>query len=192
MAELQLPRPRHGDPVKTTEELRALAAAVLSEDVQTLSRTTAYLRRSYRVVFVAYVAMLVFGLAAVVGAFVRGVTAETTAQSIAAAALASMTVGIFVAFFVQRPSAALERNAIFMPWVSVVLTTFWTRLLYLDDPAKLDATLGHAAKEASEELSTIAMRYAQIDSRELGVAKEAARTRPTRAARAPSTNSAAS
>lgn len=182
---VQLPRPRHGDPLRTTEELRALAAAVLDEDVRTLGRTTAYLRRSYRVVFVAYVAMLVFGLAAVIAAFVRGLTAASISESVAAAALAGMTVGIFVAFFVQRPSAALERNAIFMPWVSVVLTTFWTRLLYLDDPATLDLKLGRAAKEASEELSTIAMRYAQIDSRELTVAKDAARTRPTRAARAP-------
>ena len=189
---VQLPRPRHGDPLRTTEELRALAAAVLDEDVRTLGRTTAYLRRSYRVVFVAYVAMLVFGLAAVVAALVRGLTAATTAESVAAAALAGMTVGIFVAFFVQRPSAALERNAIFMPWVSVVLTTFWTRLLYLDDPATLDAKLGRAAKEASEELSTIAMRYAQIDSRELAVAKDAARTRPTRAVRAPSSETGAS
>ena len=182
---VQLPRPRHGDPSRTTEELRALAAAVLDEDVRTLGRTTAYLRRSYRVVFVAYVSMLVFGLAAVMAAFVRGLTATSVSESVAAAALAGMTVGIFVAFFVQRPSAALERNAIFMPWVSVVLTTFWTRLLYLDDPATLDQKLGRAAKEASEELSTIAMRYAQIDSRELTVAKDAARTRPTRAARAP-------
>jgi hypothetical protein len=182
---VQLPRPRHGDPQRTTDELRALAAAVLDEDVRTLGRTTAYQRRSYRVVFVAYVAMLVFGLTAVIAAFVRGLTASSTAESVAAAALAGMTVGIFVAFFVQRPSAALERNAIFMPWVSVVLTTFWTRLLYLDDPATFDQKLGRAAKEASEELSTIAMRYAQIDSRELAVAKDAARTRPTRAARAP-------
>ena len=183
---VQLPRPRHGDPLQTTDELRTLAAAVLNEDVRTLARTTAYLRRSYRVVFVAYVAMLVFGLAATAAAFVRGLTASTTAQSVAAAALAGMTVGIFVAFFVQRPSAALERNAIFMPWVSVVLTTFWTRLLYMDDPAKLDQQLGRAAKEASDELSAIALRYAQIDSHELTVAKEAARTRPTRAAQAPS------
>jgi hypothetical protein len=177
---MRLPRPRHGDPLQTTAELRALAAAVLNDDVQTLARTTAYLRRSYRVVFVAYVAMLVFGLAAVVAAFARGLTAATTSQSIAAAALAGMTVGIFVAFFIQRPSAALERNAIFMPWVSIVLTTFWTRLLYMEDPATLDAQLGKAAKEASDELSAIAMRYAMIDSRELSVAKEAARTRPVK------------
>ena len=76
----------------------------------------------------------------------------------------------------QRPSAALERNAIFMPWVSIVLTTFWTRLLYLDDAATLDAKLGHAAKEASDELSAIALRYAVIDGKELTVAKQAART----------------
>jgi hypothetical protein len=176
--EMRLPRPRHGDPVRTTAELRTLAAAVLSEDVQTLARTTAYLRRSYRAVFVGYVAMLVFGLAAVVAAFVKGLTATTLGQAAAAIGLAGLTVGIFTAFFIQRPSAALERNAIFMPWVSIVLTTFWTRMLYLDDPATLDTQLGKAAKEASEELSAIALRYAVIDGKELSVAKEAAHTHP--------------
>ena len=175
---MRLPRPRHGDPKQTTVELRALAAAVLAEDIQTLARTTAYLRRSYRAVFAAYVAMLLFGLAAVAAAFVKGLTASSLGEAVAAIGLAGMTVGIFVAFFIQRPSAALERNAIFMPWVSIVLTTFWTRLLYLDDPATLDAQLGKAAKDASDELSMIAARYASIDQHELAVAKEAARTRP--------------
>jgi hypothetical protein len=176
----RLPRPRHGDPRDTTQELRALAAAVLQEDVETLARSTAYLRRSYRVVFAGYVAMMVFGVAAIVAAFVRGLTAHSLGESITAVGLAGLTVGIFIAFFVQRPSAALERNAIFMPWVSIVLTTFWTRLLYLDDPDTLDAKLGRAAKEASDELSAIAMRYAVIDGRELAVAKEAAHTRPVK------------
>ena len=137
----------------TTQELRTLAAAVLSEDVQTLARTTDYLRRSYRVVFIGYVAMMIFGVGAIVAAFIKGMTASSIGDAVAAVGLAGLTVGIFVAFFVQRPSAALERNAIFMPWVSIVLTTFWTRMLYLDDPATLDAKLGHAAKEASDELN---------------------------------------
>ena len=178
--EMKLPRPRHGDPVETTTQLRELAAAVLHDDVQTLARTTAYLRRSYRVVFVGYVAMLVFGLAAVVAAFVKGLEASSVGEAAAAIGLAGLTVGIFVAFFIQRPSAALERNAIFMPWVSIVLTTFWTRMLYVDDPETLDAKLGKAAKDASDELSAIALRYAVIDGRELSVAKEAARTRPVK------------
>jgi hypothetical protein len=179
--EMRLPRPRHGDPLQTTQELRTLAATILQDDVQTLARTTAYLRRSYRVVFVGYVAMMVFGIAAIAAAFVKGMTASNLGEAVAAVGLAGLTVGVFTAFFVQRPSAALERNAIFMPWVSVVLTTFWTRLLYLDDPETLDAKLGHAAKEASDELSAIAMRYAVIDGKELSVAKEAARTKPVRA-----------
>jgi hypothetical protein len=177
---LRLPRPRHGDPQDTTLELRALAAAVLAEDVQTLARTTKYLRRSYRVVFLGYVAMMVFGVAAIVAAFVKAMAANNIGAAAAAIGLAGLTVGIFIAFFVQRPSAALERNAIFMPWVSIVLTTFWTRMLYLDDPETLDAKLGHAAKEASDELSAIALRYAVIDGKELAVAKEAARTRPVK------------
>src|SRR6476659_3430874 len=177
---MRLPRPRHGDSLETTVQLHELASAVLTEDVRALARTTAYLRRSYRVVFVGYIAMLVFGLAAVVAAFVKGLTAATVGQAVAAIGLAGLTVGVFAAFFVQRPSAALERNAIFMPWVSIVLTTFWTRMLYADDPATLDAKLGKAAKEASDELSAIALRYAVIDGKELAVAKEAARTRPVK------------
>ena len=177
---MRLPRPRHGDPLDTTQELRALAATVLREDVETLARTTDYLRRSYRVVFVGYVAMMVFGVSAIVAAFVKGMTANNLGAAAAAIGLAGLTVGIFIAFFVQRPSAALERNAIFMPWVSIVLTTFWTRMLYLDDPETLDAQLGRAAKEASDELSAIALRYAVIDGKELAVAKEAARTHPVK------------
>jgi hypothetical protein len=177
---MRLPRPRHGDPQQTTAELRELAASILQDDVQTLARTTAYLRRSYRVVFIGYIAMMVFGVAAIAAAFVKGQTAGTMGQAAAAIGLAGLTVGIFIAFFVQRPSAALERNAIFMPWVSIVLTTFWTRLLYLDDPETLDVKLGHAAKEASDELSAIALRYAVIDGKELTVAKEAAHTHPVK------------
>ena len=177
---MRLPRPRHGDPDETTAELRALAASILRDDVQTLARTTAYLRRSYRVVFIGYVAMMVFGVAAITAAFVKGLTAGSMGEAAAAIGLAGLTVGVFVAFFVQRPSAALERNAIFMPWVSIVLTTFWTRLLYLDDPETLDVKLGHAAKEASDELSAIALRYAVIDGKELAVAKEAAHTHPVK------------
>src|SRR5258708_16599316 len=171
-----LPRPRHGDPLETTEELRALAASVLHEDVQTLARTTDYLRRSYRVVFIGYVAMMIFCVGAIVAALVKGLTAATIGEAVASVGLAGLTVGIFVAFFVQRPSAALERNAIFMPWVSIVLTTFWTRLLYLDDPETLDAKLGHAAKEASDALSAIAMRYALIDGTELSLPTKPAHT----------------
>jgi hypothetical protein len=177
---MRLPRPRHGDPLRTTQELRELAAAILEDDVQTLARTTAYLRRSYRIVFVGYVAMMLFGVLAVVAAFVKGLTASSPGEAAAAVGLAGLTVGVFVAFFVQRPSAALERNAIFMPWVSIVLTTFWTRMLYLDDPATLDTKLGHAAREASDELSAIALRYAAIDGKELTVAKQAARTHPVK------------
>ena len=177
---MRLPRPRHGDPVRTTSDFRALAAAVLEDDIQTLARTTAYLRRSYRVVYAGYVAMLIFGLGAVVAAFLKGLQATTVGEAVAAIGLSGLTVGVFAAFFIQRPSAALERNAIFMPWVSIVLTTFWTRLLYLDDPETLDAKLGKAAKDASDELSAIALRYSVIDGRELAVAKEAARTRPVK------------
>ena len=80
---MRLPRPRHGDPVETTAELRELAASILREDVDTLARTTAYLRRSYRVVFLGYVAMMVFGVAAIVAAFVKGMTASSLGEAAA-------------------------------------------------------------------------------------------------------------
>ena len=95
---MRLPRPRHGDPHETTAELLELAASILRDDVQTLARTTAYLRRSYRVVYVGYIAMMVFGVAAIAAAFVKGLTAGTMGQAAAAIGLAGLTVGIFIAF----------------------------------------------------------------------------------------------
>ena len=101
-------------------------------------------------------------IAAIVAAFIKGLTATSVGEAITAVGLAGLTVGIFVAFFVQRPSAALERNAIFMPWVSIVLTTFWTRLLYLDDPATLDQRhlnadkLAHMYRDAIKSSEEIA------------------------------------
>ncbi len=95
---MRLPRPRHGDSQTTTTELRELAASVLRDDVETLARTTAYLRRSYRVVFIGYVAMMVFGVTAIAAAFVKGLTAASLGQAAAAIGLAGLTVGIFVAF----------------------------------------------------------------------------------------------
>jgi len=95
---MRLPRPRHGDPKATTAELRELAASILQEDVQTLARTTAYLRRSYRVVFLGYVAMMVFGVLAIVAAFVKGLSAGSIGEAAAAIGLAGLTVGIFIAF----------------------------------------------------------------------------------------------
>ncbi len=157
---MRLPRPRHGDPIRTTFELRELAAAVLEDDVRTLARTTAYLRRSYRAVFVGYLAMLVFGLGAVIAAFVKGLEASTVGQAVAAIGLAGLTVGIFAAFFVQRPSAALERNAIFMPWVSIVLTTFWTQTSLRRRPgdARRDARQGCEGSLGRVECDRAALR----------------------------------
>ena len=177
---MRLPRPRHGDPIETTHELRALAASILQEDVQTLARTTAYLRRSYRVVFCGYVAMMVFGVAAIVAAFVKGLTAASVGEAAASVGLAGPDGRDLRR--VLRPAAVggarAERDlhAMGVDRPDDVLDA----LLYLDDPATLDAKLGHAAKEASDELSAIAMRYAAIDGKELAVAKEASRTHPVK------------
>src|SRR5690349_25109683 len=114
--QMRLPRPRHGDSFETTAQLRELAAAVLTEDVHALARTTAYLRRSYRVVFIGYIAMLVFGIAAVIAAFVKGMTAASVGQAVAAIGLAGLTVGVFTAFGVQTkyrqllPGRSVARN----------------------------------------------------------------------------------
>src|SRR5256885_16353361 len=111
MATMRLPRPRHGDPLQTTEDLRALAAAILQDDVQTLARTTAYLRRSYRVVFIGYVAMMIFGVAAIVAAFVKGITASSIGEAVSAGGLARLRLGVVVAFFLQRPTAGAGPEA---------------------------------------------------------------------------------
>ena len=157
MATMRLPRPRHGDSLQTTEELRALAAAILRDDVQTLARTTAYLRRSYRVVFIGYVAMMTFGVAAIVAAFVKGMTAANVSQAVVAVGLAGLTVGIFIAFLLIYRSHLIRvtdklRIAVFAATggvalvylASLVLNLVGVQVSYLNEAMAGSGVLGIA------------------------------------------------
>jgi len=50
----------------------------------------------------------------------------------------------------QRPLQALEENLEFITWLGVAFNTYWTRLMYMDDPK----TVGAELKAADDDFRT--------------------------------------
>lgn len=55
-----------------------------------------------------------------------------------------MSVLLFLLLFYMRPLAALERNAVVQSFLTVVVNSYWTRLLYVNSAADIDIHLEDA------------------------------------------------
>ena len=51
---------------------------------------------------------------------------------------------LFLLLFYMRPLAALERNAVVQSFLTVVVNSYWTRLLYVNSAADIDIHLEDA------------------------------------------------
>jgi hypothetical protein len=91
----------------------------------------------YAVTFLVGIALFV--TAAIVG--IRG------GNSVTALAFGGMGVATFVGFFIQRPLQSLEENLQFITVLGVAFNTYWTKLLYMQDPATVKADLSAADAE---------------------------------------------
>jgi hypothetical protein len=55
----------------------------------------------------------------------------------------------------------MERNAVFVPWMLLVLNTYRTRLVYMSDPETIDSQLQDAAKDAAEQFKVMSEALAK-------------------------------
>jgi mannitol-specific phosphotransferase system IIBC component len=77
-----------------------------------------------------------FGLAALAVAAVRGLTADTTAEVITTGIFAGLSATTFVATFLLRPTGSMADAGPRAAWAQAVVTTFWTKLGYMNDADK--------------------------------------------------------
>jgi hypothetical protein len=88
--------------------------------------------------FNSYVRMLWllfgFGLAAFGVAAARGLTADTTSEVITTGIFAGLSATTFVATFILRPTGSMADAGPRAAWAQAVVTTFWTKLGYMNDP----------------------------------------------------------
>jgi hypothetical protein len=148
------------DELNEAEKIAQFASGVLEQNLAQMMDGERYIRRSYKTVYWVYIAMLVFGFLAFGAAVWKGFVADSTGEAAAAAALGGLSVATFISVFFLKPVESLERNAVFVPWLSVIMNTYWTRLMYFEDPKRIDQDLDKAARDAIVMLTSLADRQA--------------------------------
>ena len=80
-------------------------------------------------------------------------------------AVAVTSIVLFALLLYMRPLAALERNSVVQSFLTVVVNSYWTRLLYVKEAADIDEHLEDATAYAVDHLSAL------LDRQLLGASK---------------------
>ncbi len=81
------------------------------------------------------------------------------------AGIAVMAIALFTLLLYMRPLAALERNSVVQSFLTVVVNSYWTRLLYVREAADIDVHLEDATAYTVEHLGGL------LDRQILGASK---------------------
>jgi len=105
----------------------------------------------YRLMF--FVGILGFVLAAALGA---------TLGIEFGALFGGLTVVAFLAFFVSRPLQSLEQNLLLITWLGLIYNTYWTRLMYANDPTNIQEDLEKIITTTITELTQLSEKQAEL------------------------------
>jgi hypothetical protein len=81
------------------------------------------------------------------------------------AAVAAMAIILFALLLYMRPMATLERNSVVQSFLTVVVNSYWTRLLYVKETADIDSHLEDATAYTVDHLGAL------LDRQILGASK---------------------
>lgn len=95
------------------------------------------------------------------------------AQAGVVGGIAVMAVLLFALLMYMRPLAALERNSVVTSFLTVVVNSYWTRLLYADDAKEVDVYLEDATAYTVEHLGSLLDRQILGASRFMGQVRKA-------------------
>jgi len=158
--EAKLPMPRIADQ-STVADLQGFSKDVLLQNMQNVRSSSAYLRRSFLTLYTMYVALFCLGLVTAVVAIVRGFVAQSVPEAVGAVAIAGLSASSFFALFLTQPLESLERNTIYSAWLTAVTNTYWTQLMYLDDPHTVARDLTRTTDELLGSLSLLADHHSK-------------------------------
>jgi hypothetical protein len=121
--------------------------------------------RPYWLTVLFYCALFAVGLGLFVAAAIVGIKGGS---SVVALAFGGLSVATFIGFFLQRPLQSLEENLEFIAWLGVAFNTYWTRLMYIQDPATVDADLKRADDDFRASLEKLIAQHAQLRAKRPG------------------------
>ena len=84
-----------------------------------------------------------------------------------------MSIILFALLLYMRPLAALERNSVVQSFLTVVVNSYWTRLLYVKEAADIDVHLEDATAYTVEHLGALLDRQILGASRYMDLVRRA-------------------
>lgn len=167
-AKLPLPRPWPGDATDAAvpPELRAAWLEHMVEGFKQNERmfqdTLQAFMKPYRLTVWLYAAIFAVGLGLFLVAAVLGLRGG---ESVTALAFAGLGVTSFLAFFLRHPLRALEENLECITWLGVAFNTYWTRLMYMSDPATVQTELRAAEADFQASVEKLIAQHAALRER---------------------------
>ncbi|HLA67162.1 MAG TPA: hypothetical protein VJP05_06755 [Acidimicrobiia bacterium] len=87
------------------------------------------------------------------------------------AGVAVMAIVLFALLMYMRPLATLERNSVVQSFLTVVVNSYWTRLLYVNEVADIDVHLEDATAYTVEHLGALLDRQLLGSSKYMDVVR---------------------
>lgn len=107
-----------------------------------------------------------------IGLFVvAAVVAVRGDSSLAASVFGGLSVATFLGFFLQRPLQSLEENLQFITLLGVAFNTYWTQLMYLQDPRTVIADLKAADEHFRASLEKLIAQQAKLRKKRPGLSE---------------------
>lgn len=135
------PPPRERDTAAPDELEAAWRAHMVNgfrQNERMFQETLQAFMKPYRLTVWLYASLFAVGLGLFLVAAVLGLRGG---EPVAAVAFAGLSVAGFVGFFLRHPLRALEENLECITWLGVAFNTYWSRLMYMRDPATVQEEL---------------------------------------------------
>jgi len=157
------PQENGADPaaIEMNKAINDFSKKALQDNATNLAKSVSFIDSAFSWLRTAYGVMLGVGLLALVATIIKGLTADSGADAGATAVLGGVSVGVLVSSLILKPTDSMERNAVFVPWMLLVLNTYWTRLVYMNDPKTIDSQLQDAANDAAEQFKVMSEALAK-------------------------------
>jgi len=151
------------------EGIEALARSILQANQAEFLRAARSQRFAFTTMKWLFLVVFVIALGAMIAAIRIAADVPPAgydwAHAGVVAAVAAMSVLLFAVLLYMRPLAALERNSVVQSFLTVVVNSYWTRLMYVKEAADLDVHLEDATAYTVEHLGAL------LDRQILGASK---------------------
>lgn len=175
--EITIPEPLRPPPLDAPGGIEPFARAVIQSNQQEFLRAARGQRFAFATMKWLFLVVFLIALGAMIAA-VRIATdipegGYNWAHAGVVAGVAAMSVILFALLLYMRPMAALERNSVVQSFLTVVVNSYWTRLLYVKEAADIDVHLEDATAYTVEHLGALLDRQILGASRFMDLVRRA-------------------